>query len=82
MDKFRTDQSSALTFLQDMNLDKEKLNLRSARELFEEYKDYCRECGYLQMNRRNFQNEVCEEYKMHMACTTKDGVNQQWRFKA
>lgn len=81
LEKFRTDQSSALTFLYDMNLSREKVNMRATRELFEEYKEYCHDCGYIPMNRRNFQNEVAEEYKLRIVCTTKDGVNQQWRFK-
>lgn len=82
LDRFKTDQSSALTFIEDMNIEKKDLELRSARELYEEYKSYCKDSGYVAMNRRNFQNEICEEFRLRMVCTTKNGVNQQWRFKS
>lgn len=81
MKTYRLAQSSVLMFLSDMNYDKEALNMRSTREVYEEYKQYVAECGYKNnCNKCNFQNEVCSELKIFIKCTTLDGKNQQWRF--
>ena len=82
LQKFRIDQSSVLSFLNYHSYTKASISLvKPCKVLYEEYKEFCDEAGYKYMNRRNFQNEVCEELKMSMVNTTIPGESQQWRFR-
>lgn len=80
LNSYRITQSSVLIFLNDMLLDADELNMRPTREVYEQYKQYCIDCGYKHCNKCNFQNEVCAELKMFIKNTTFEGSNQQWRF--
>ena len=81
LEAYKKEQSSALTFIDDMKYTEDKLNLMPTRELYEEYKEYCIACGYKPFNKVNFQNDICDNLKVVIANTTRDGVDQKWRFK-
>ena len=81
LEKFKIDQSSTLSFLEYCVYDKAKLTNKPCRQVYEEYKVFCDDAGYKPLNRRHFQEEVCDEYNMSIVNTTIPGESQQWRFR-
>ena len=81
LNKFKIDQSSTLSFLDYCSYDKAKLTGKSCRQIYEEYKVFCDDAGYKALNRRHFQEEVCDEYNLRIVNTTIPGESQQWRFR-
>lgn len=81
LEAFRTEQSSVLKYMKDKHYVREDLILRAVAEVYIDYKAYCSEFGYSAVNRSNFVKEICAEYNLRHVCTTKNGENQQWRFK-
>ena len=78
---FEHSQSSLLTFLDEYLYTKESLNLRMVSDLYFEYKAFCEDSGYRNLNKLNFKKEVCMALKMEVVNTTLEGENQGWRFR-
>lgn len=83
LDEYRTDQSSVLSYINDFNYTKEKINHRPCMEMFKEYENYCNDTGFRPLKKVNFDREICDELRMYKRNTTwKEDVenNQCWRF--
>ena len=83
LQEYKTNQSSVLSFMQDMNYKKKDLNHRPCMELYRAYESYCKDTGFKPLKKVNFDKEICDEYKMMKANTTwnqGENRNQCWRF--
>lgn len=83
LQQYKTEQSSVLSFLEEFNLDRVKLDHRPCMEIYTQYEQYCRDTGFKALKKINFDKEVCEEFKMQKKNTInskKDDKNQCWRF--
>ena len=80
---YRQEQSSVLTYLNEKELTREKVDHRPCMVLYKDYEQFCREVGFKPVKKLNFDKEVCEELKMGKKNTTWSGeseTNQTWRF--
>lgn len=83
LQEYKTSQSSVLSFIQDFNYDKSKLEHRPCMELFKEYEQYCYDVGFKPLKKINFDKEICREFKFTKRNTTTNKLenqNQCWRF--
>ena len=83
LEEYKTDQSSVLSFMQDMRYTKKDLDHRPCMELYRAYESYCKDTGFKALKKVNFDKEICDEYKMNKANTTwnqGENRNQCWRF--
>lgn len=83
LEEYKTDQSSVLSFMQDMRYTKKDLDHRPCMELYRAYESYCKDTGFKPLKKVNFDKEICDEYKMNKANTTwnqGENRNQCWRF--
>ena len=85
LNAYKTEQSSVLSFLKDMNYDKLNLDKYPCMLLFSEYRQYCLETGFKCLKKVNFDKEVMDELGMHKRNTTSTEnvggtTNQTWRF--
>lgn len=81
LERFKIEQSSVLSFIEDTAMDTSNLNLAPTQTVYEIYRDYCERNGYKALNRLNFCNEVCDNLHLVVTNTTKNGEKQCRRFK-
>jgi putative DNA primase/helicase len=83
LDKFKLDQSTIRQFMLDGGLCADDLDGYPLRDLHKEYVEYCRECGFEFLDRKDFKDEVCYIYKVTVRQrkgTSKGDETQRWRF--
>lgn len=83
MEKYRREQSATLSFLSDMNYDKDSLMKKPCMVVYKEFEQYCRDVGLKVCKKVNFDSEVCRELQMskkNTTNTTEGDTNQTWRF--
>ena len=83
MEKYRREQSATLSFLSDMNYDKDSLMKKPCMVVYKEFEQYCHDVGLKVCKKVNFDSEVCRELQMskkNTTNTTEGDTNQTWRF--
>lgn len=86
LQRFRTEQSSVLMFIKDTDCTRLSLDREPANQVYEEYRNWCKQAGYNPFNKGNFDKELTEELGMLYKHTTKPGdfkegkLVQKWRY--
>lgn len=82
-ERYRREQSAVLTFLYDMNYDRNTLMKKPCMVVYKEFEQYCRDVGMKVCKKTNFDAEICNELKMKKKNTTNMPAgdnNQTWRY--
>ena len=58
LEEYKTDQSSVLSFMQDMRYTKKDLDHRPCMELYRAYESYCKDTGFKVLKKVNFDKEI------------------------
>jgi putative DNA primase/helicase len=80
LEMYKQTQSSVLMFISDNQYNSDRLELKPCMEIFKEYENYCRETGFKNLKKVNFDKELCEALDMEKKNTTFRGENLTWRF--
>ena len=80
LDRYRRDQSSVLSWIDEYGYTVERMNMQECNVMYEEYKAYCQQTGYLAYKKGRFDNEICVTFNMDKKRTTNYDGNLQWRY--
>lgn len=81
LESFKKEQSTCLTFLNDLGIDDETLKMASVQSVYDLYVDFCERSRYKPLNKRNFQEELCDTCGYEVIRTTKNGEDLCMRFR-
>jgi len=80
LEEYKLNQSSILCFLDENNYNKESMNGKSCKVIYDSYKTYCIDSGFKPLKQANFDSEICKEYKLNKRNTTAVGETQCRRY--
>lgn len=80
LERYKRDQSSILSWIDEYGYTAERMHLKECTLMYEEYKSYCQQCGYLAYKKGRFDNDICLTFNMDKKRTTNGDANLQWRY--
>lgn len=80
LERYKRDQSSILSWIDEYGYTAERMNMKDCASMYEEYKFYCQQCGYLPFKKGRFDSDLCTNFNMDKKRTTNGDGNLQWRY--
>lgn len=80
LEKYRKEQSSVLCYLEDYGYTAENLNKKGCTRVYDEYRSYCEQFGYLPYKKSRFDAELCYQLTLDKKKTTSPGEENAWRY--
>ena len=80
LEKYQREQSSVLTYIDEYGYTPERYDKRECAVMYEEYKNFCQQYGFMAYKKSKFDNEICLTFNMDKKKTTNFDGNVQWRY--